>query len=274
MATISHGLADSTQQQRAALWDRLTRWLNSQQLPMNGENASAFVIATGVSPQAQLAYAKTLATMLEATGHRTIIPRMLIKALQRQGAEIPLHQALPLTREQLLHAARSLPRVEQAILLLAWKTASRIGEAVELRPDNLLELSTERIIVRWGTLPKSQKTNPFTATNYAVIVGSLTAEIATTLQTSRTGPRERYTTWTAPQMAAHITKTFGRGYSGHSVKRGALTHLLTTNTPLNIIQLLAKHKLVTQLSSTTIRYLAHETELALRLGTQDATIWL
>ncbi|KAJ9445339.1 hypothetical protein DIPPA_32445 [Diplonema papillatum] len=96
---VSRMWASSTSQQRQLLWARLARWAHSNCLPINPDTACLFVLATGVSPQAQLAYTKALSGAFRHIGITNVPLLSLASALRATGAAIPVNQAPPVPKE-------------------------------------------------------------------------------------------------------------------------------------------------------------------------------
>lgn len=234
-----------------------------------------FVAATNTTVQAKYAYAKTLSGTMKQLGIPTQPLLTLASSLRASGAAIPLHQATPITRAELMLWARYQPIPVRLATMIAWKTASRWGEVVQLRPVNFILRSPEEVIIDWSTIPKARRANPYKPSKFAVIRGDMTPEIFSMLKDCRDGSTictvstsDLDHTWaTDPKMAK---------YSAHSIKRGAIT-LLTelaaadrTIDPTHI-SLLAKHEHVTVLATMTIRYGGNPIALARLLGTGNVT---
>ena len=76
-----------------------------------------------------------------------------------------------------------------------------------------------------------------------------------------------------------LLQCLGGDYTAHSVKRGAIDHLvreaMADRLDQSLIPLLAKHQSpLTQFPATTLRYVGDKVALALMLGSHKATILL
>eukprot|EP00760_Papus_ankaliazontas_P009877 PhM_4_TR14151/c3_g2_i1/m.51605 len=189
------------------------------------------------------------------------------EAYRKEGIA-PERQAPPATREQVEQAALMASATQYLGFMIAWKTASRIDELRYLTRECFRE-ETEKV---WSvTFPRS-KGDPYRFGTVCVM--NLTQERDHHLhQTLTTRLRQVNVTTPVSDLTTSAARTYmgavADGLTAHSIKRGALTELLRCGVPLNIIQIVAKHKDM----STLLRYLP-STEVALHLKLQDATTFL
>lgn len=262
---------------RGQMLTRLATWCTREMLPVNAETASLFVMATNTSIQAQYSYAKLLSGTMKHLGIHTLPLLTLATALRAQGAAIPMRQALPIPKDILLNWAFKQSAPLMLACLIAWKTASRWSEVVNLTRKHFLYLSPNEVIIDWSTIPKARRADPYKASKFTVIRGDLTGTIfmmsdhlkpGSILCGVNTGELDHL--WASDPIMAK--------YSAHSIKRGALTTLtekaLTEKFDPVKISILAKHQHVTILAQTTIRYGANPIALARLLGTGDVTLHL
>jgi integrase len=231
--------------------------------------------------QSQLQYARALSGTFKFLGWDRQDLLTLCAALRSQGAEVPLHQAHPITKEELLQLLRRAknPWLYLA-LLIAWKSASRWGEVSLLTRRHLIKISPEEVVIGWGTLPKGKRGQPFYPSMFTVIVGDLTREIArlaTLLPPSSESPFCPLGTLELDNWTRKLPPPLNK-ITGHSFKHGAATHVVNrvVNEKLNLdprdLSLLLKHKLAADLISTsTLRYPSLGVSLAKWLGTQRVT---
>jgi len=183
------------------------------------------------------------------------------RSLERDGALRTEHQAKPATRETIARARQFLTHTEYLGLILAWKTASRIGEMSYLRREHFEEIS----LLRWSITFPYHKGDQFRlGTNIVIDVDvELDALIRERLDWVPNGsPVTDLTT----QRCAKVLKAIDPEMSAHSVKRGALTALLRAGVPLSVIQAIAKHKDL----ETLLVYLPRS-EVSMAIGTPEAT---
>lgn len=274
--TILSGLATSTQRDRQALWARYENFLADHKLEVSDSTAALFVMATGVTPQTRLTYAKSLSAIF---GRLQLCQDMLSKlmsGLRAQGAAMPQRQATPISRDHLLEVAASFPPADQAAILLAWKTASRWGDITAITTNNIISRTADEVIIFWGKDTKTMHQHQYVPSSFAVVTGALTEDISRHLPTTRNTPLTTITGDALRQRMARLFPT--EHYTCHSIKRGALAVLTEKGVPLDQVARLAKHKTpLDEVSATTIRYVSTgSTALATAraLGTQNATVHL
>ncbi|KAJ9442493.1 hypothetical protein DIPPA_10853 [Diplonema papillatum] len=160
-------------------------------------------------------------------------------------------------------------------LLVAWKSAARWAEAASLSSEQFLLVETQEIIIDWFQTPKGRKKNPFRASRYVVLLGSLTDEIAALFRNlAPFNPLTKVTTSALDRMWGN-TPTM-TGFTAHSIKRGAVTHILdrmvsglADPVPPYLVDRISKHeeRSGTALSDVTIRYGGNHIAMARALET-------
>ncbi|KAJ9447092.1 hypothetical protein DIPPA_34610 [Diplonema papillatum] len=276
-AVVADMWARSTTQERRSLWRRLQAWTTERGLGMNADSACLFVAATGVRPQGQLAYTKALSASFGAMGFENHPLRVLAKALRGGGAAIPENQATPIERRKLVSWARQQQSSVRLAVLVAWKTASRWAEAANLSSVQFLLVTQKEVVVDWFQTPKGRTQDPFKASRFAVIQGPLTAEIAVLYaKCAPFAPLSALTTSALDALWGQSTQM--QGYTAHSIKRGAVKHLLPLLTSgklsPHLIDRLTKHEEEGgpgTLSRTTLRYAGGDVDLARALETGKVT---
>lgn len=289
--------ADSTVSSRAGIMDRFQRWAAAVELPEDADTAVLWVTATGVTIQAQLAYAKALHAVFGMLDrHRTPL-RLFCATLRANGAAIPISQAVPIPPDQVNLMAIDAEengdcRLALAVVL-AWRTMSRWGDVFALTPSAFIfagnmafagRPSRPVLILDWWTCPKGRAENPFVPSRYVVLSGDVAVEPLRLLAAcgSWTGPLTCSTERFDKEMARLQVP-----YRGHSFKRGAHGFLLTRLNavvrdarPTDVlISRCMKHRHPADVGGVTLRYGAGadveaRVQQALSLETDAVTKWL
>ena len=264
---VSHVWAKTTTRSRQLLFARLFQWCQHNNIsPYSPDSAILFVIATRVSLQAQLGYTNALSGIFKATGFPNRPLLTYAASLRARGAAIPISQATPISKATLITWAfqRSTPADVRLCALLAWKTASRWGDIYPLSQEQFLLIEDNEVIIDWNRTPKGRRANPFTTSKWTVIRGHLTSYIAKCLKkknkftkicqldaqglvrlwkqdnkqthpppihfpthtTSLTNPHNPIL---PPTPTSHPHPSNMAQYTAHSIKRGALSHLIQKN---------------------------------------------
>ena len=176
----------------------------------------------------------------------------LAAALRAAGAAIPTQQAVPMIKNDLLEWAAA--QKDCRTWLVAWKTASRWAEVAALTRSQFIHVTEDEIIIDWFTTPKGKRANPFSPSRWAVIQGSLAEGIFDLLQGM--GHFESLHPWGTSSLVKEFSM---KQYTAHSIKRGAISHLMQVLAeghpiPEELISRLAKHKTISPLSDVTLRY--------------------
>jgi hypothetical protein len=267
----------TTHRSRARLLKLFMQWTRRECLPMTANSAVLFLSAHKASPQAVLNYTKAMSGTFVALGWDNKPLLVFMRALQAQGAAIPKRQARAMSKQQLLQAVSMLPRSMAAAAMIAWKSAARIGEVKDLTRANLIQLTEKTIIIDWFTLPKGRRGDPYTPSRYAVLEGDLVPEI---YKYFRTLPKDqKVLSSSTTQFRKALQACPGmRKFSAHSIKRGAISHLMQfvpETVEHLLVSRLAKHKVDSDdVSRQTLRYGADHKQLARSLRTSRVTILL
>jgi hypothetical protein len=194
---------------------------------------------------------------------------ILASALTATGALIPLHQARPANMSQLNNlVAQAYSRHGHRIMTLYFlmsKTASRFDEVSRLEATQIVSYqqivpsadnnySTHELILDWRDRTKSTRRDPYRASTWTVIHHQQPLDIiVATLR--QLPPGQTLVNWTSADSLAFI-RSVEPELENHSVKRGVIDFLADTISfsDRDILQVLAKHKHPSQMSSTTIRY--------------------
>jgi hypothetical protein len=230
-----------------------------------------------LSLQSRHAYAKTLAAILKATsGQSNHVLQQYIQGLTALGATTPLKQAIPMQVHDLVKFAVTLPLRERVAVYLCWKTCSRWAEIAALTGSSFVEVTKTQLVICWGRTTKTTRMNPFRAQAYTVVEREAgLAEVADVV--TALGPAERLTDMTTAALISKFRqRPFMKGYTAHSIKRGAIGHLadlaLQGQVPLELLPLMAKHVWpLRDFPSSTLRYMPDQGTTARLLGSQRAT---
>jgi hypothetical protein len=267
--------AKSTLSRRKNLFLNFNEWLARHQRPLTDHSATLFLESIGTTKQTRHQYGKELMAILNRMQHPTSRLSLYLSGLRALGALVPFRQAKPMPKEVVMKilADGTISYDVKVALMVAWKTASRWGEVYQLTGENFIYRAPQQVIIDWERKTKTTRSDPFRASKYTVIEGDMTAEIYRAVAKLRSG--QSLTKCTTKQFGKLLKKRIGGGYGVHSIKHGAMSHLVRLGaeglvTP-DQLELIAKHKKATQLASTTVRYLQDKVATARFLGTQAAT---
>jgi hypothetical protein len=282
--TIKNIWATSTWSARANLWQRLNQYAtanNISHLPL-GVQAMAFVSnCKNLSIQTQYSYAKTFRALATRFAMETPALDLYIAALRAAGSTIPIEQAVPATREQVIFlinkAVETDLRLATAIYIL-WKCAARWDDVKNLTKESLIHSTHNKLVIEWGQT-KTSRGQPFRVSGWTVIqetefmvMPQQAAQVFSQLQ------EEEYLYPVQTHMFVRWIRQFPstRDLTAHSFKRGAIGVLVQQaalgNLEPRIITVLAKHKdPLHDFPVSTLRYAPNKVQLAEMLGTQHAT---
>ena len=185
--------------------------------------------------------------------------KSLACALRAAGAAVPQKQAVPMSKGALLGWLRVEPNPQVRLAgLVAWKTCSRWGEVHKLNSVQFLHVTPTEVIIDWHQTPKGCRSDPYKPSKLVVVQGDLTAQIAglyaacqpfqvlMSIGTDAVARRWKQMPWMAE-------------FTGHSIKRGALGHILQqmadgVQVCEELVSRVCKHSTLFGLSRQTIRY--------------------
>lgn len=263
--------SEATWVQYRSLWRRLQEFAASQGRSADDGTMVLFIQHLPITTASKHTYARTCINILNRMGHPHPLLTMYDKGLRSSGGEIPLHQAEPMRHGDLLHILPSLPPLMAQGLMLAWKTASRWDEIARLQRTSVLQITEDEIVLYFGAETKTSRTSPFRPELFCVVRGPWTKELGQFL-------RQRMQTVQPglpliPVQTAAVTLALAPyGYSAHSIKRGALSHVMAAlpegSPHFHILSLLAKHaRSAPAVTSVTLRYVEQQVLTARQLGT-------
>jgi len=235
-------------------------------------------IPSGASLAGVTNYARYLRTRLRETGVSTSALQRFITALDLRGALVPHRQATPISTAELWELKDLLSKQSWLAVWLAWKTASRLGEVLQLTGRHVLPQVNGGIVIQWLQTTKAGRRRPFAISNLTELTpcDHDTAEFAALRSLA---PTEKICESTTAALVRQIHAAGLRQITGHSMKRGAIL-LLSRMAAENLIDpevlvTLAKHSTRSPLlPDVTVRYGADKAAMA-RIGrTREATAHL
>ncbi len=254
---IRHMWAGSTWSNYGNIWARYLEFTMTHDLTIESDtNAAIFVVSTQTSLQAQHQYSKNLHALFKRFGWETKTLSLMAAGMRHQGALIPLKQATPITFEAVM-ALKNLPGSPWLGIMIAWSTASRWDDVVNLTKQMFLESTEVRSVISWVDQTKTTKDDPFRASAYTVVVGQLAKEIHQMV--SQLPPQAHVTTMSTTLLDRWFAAMKPPlPWTGHSFKRGAATRLVELAAAgtfdMKYLPLLLKHKTASDFSATSIRY--------------------
>ena len=243
-------------------------------MPVNGTSAAMFLESQGVSKQAKYGYSKTISAALRTLGAADGLMPIYQRALCAAGALVPLRQAVPMPKPFLFKLLQSEDAIRTPLLwllwALAWKGASRLAEILRLTKAAFTHVDDNNTIIAWGHDTKGTRINPWAEYMLTWIAGDLAKEI---IRRVRAAPEGRLFPW---KSTNEIQKFLPRPYTCHSFKHGAASVLVNAVADGQLTEVvmmrLLKHKGVTTVAETTLRYVAGDKVATARmLKTADAT---
>lgn len=279
-------LEDTTWDSYSRVWADLERFAMTHHRPMNEWTSVVWLYHLitdkdrNVGLSAIYQYAKTISAVAGRQDDDAEWPGNLLaaakKVLTKMGARIPDEQAEPATKEEVMKFVRtSRERKETKLLIyLAWKSASRADDMRKLNPHDITEVTHQGrplIILRWR--PKALKDlgsgrlkNGGNGLGHSCVVdmGEDHREMMDFLKT-----RQRCVTEMSTEEMGRILKKIRPDLSAHSLKRGALQHVIKEGVPLEVLVELARHS-SERIPEQTRLYLP-PVALALALRTHEAT---
>lgn len=229
--------------QYRSLWTRFSLFTQANNLTPDGHAAAMFVTALPVTVQSKHTYVRDFITIFRKSKMDHTELTMLDSSLCARGALIPTTQAPPMTIDAVRNLYRILGYPERYLIMLAWKTASRWDEIQRLQASSFLLLTPTEIVIYFGNETKTSRIRPNRADLFVVIRGAYTAELcaffAPHVRNRKVGPL-------FPYPVQKITDILRRwGFTAHSMKRGATTHIMLTlpegSPHLQLLPLLEKH---------------------------------
>ena len=185
-------------------------------------------------------------------------------ALKHQGAERPLWQAPPAEILDIHRCAIVMTPDEYLGLLVAWRTASRIGDLNAVLNEHLrLERQEASGMYLWTVQFVKTKGDPFMIGQVVPFYLTEEENYMMTRHLASHPPSQKFTPLTTAR-AQQVLGAVREGLTAHSVKRGALIMMLRRGVPIQMIQWIAKHRDL----HTLLIYLPRR-EVSLALGLHE-----
>ena len=220
-------------------------------------------------------YARYLRARMQEARQDTLSLQRFIVALDLRGALVPHRQATPITRAELAELKDLLPAKSWIAVWLAWKTASRLGEVLQLTGTHILPQPGGEIVIQWLQTTKAGRKRPYALSNLTELAPTPfdTAEFEA-LRALR--PADKVCDLTTTAVVRQIHAAGLRQITGHSMKRGAillLSRLVASDLiGPEVLVTLAKHSSkVPTLPDVTVRYGADKAAMARIGGTREDT---
>lgn len=292
---LSHSLAESTWMSYARSWEDFNQYCRRLCTPPTEMMAAVYLrermlrqdrrgkglaLSTIYSEAKRL---KAVSSRIEGPNWNCGILSAMMKILVKMGAKLPLHQAVPVSRN-LIYA--SLQRIDippeiSTLFYIAWKSAARIDDLQKMRAQDAVEMTKngkDYIVLRWipnsnlaGATGRQKNWGNGLGHSCVLDCGPYHQRVKALLHQRRRGPVCQYST----ASIARWLKKLDPRLSGHSIKRGALEFLLQQEVPAHLIVEMARHSKGSQhpFPLATRTYL-HSVSVAWAMGTQDATALL
>lgn len=265
--------AKTTRRTRDQLWKRYQTWASSRALNSNDDKtAMLFALQHAQKASSKTTYFNNLRARL----HPRDTTAQFLTGLRRIAAAEGIDHA-PVTTWATFRCILlpKLPPSTQAIVILAYRTASRMSDMAMLRRNNITLTNDNKIVIHW-TNTKTSDQNPYK--------GQFYTEVAPPLPEATTSMPEHMLVMqylhsllphaqVCPQselskIASELEKI---GLSWHSIKRSAITAAASraarSNIPLEVVARLAKHAS----TESTIRYIGDPPTVASLLQTGSLT---
>lgn len=200
---------------------------------------------------------------------------MYVRAIKTAFGLRPSSSARPLTPEEVFRIMETLPPPVQLVFFIAWKTASRWGDAKALCPMDIIEISPYEAAVCFP-ITKATYMRPFRPDLLVHLVSSfpITGLLA---QMSRLPPHKPITkTSTAQINKAMRAALRDPTVSSRGIKKGACDHLMKQvaqgRVQIDVVGRLLKHAKTPQIiGDTSVRYSTDKATMAVAMGSGQAT---
>lgn len=185
-------------------------------------------------------------------------------SLARDGALRSGSQAPPANKEDVTKSGSLLTPTEYLGMRLSWKTASRIGEIQYLMKEHFANMGGRL----WAITFPYHKGDPFRL-GTCITVELDESTHRDLVERLKWVPSGVSVTDLTTKRAAAVLNAVRPGLSAHSIKRGALVAMLHAGVPLQLIQIVAKHK-----DMETLMIYLPRAEVAMSMGLHHATACL
>lgn len=254
LSNLVQAYSKSTWKQRASIRVMFQDWCQKKNLPITREMVDVFVSAHQNiwASSTQKHYIRTLHHMFTMQN----IPALHLKGLTRASAADDSKHALPLTPKDVALLLQQYPSVhDRTAIRLAWSTASRWGDFVQLRINFFNKRDDGKLEIDWNNIPKKSQEEKLRDDRFSLLSGTLALRVERLIQSKG---REDPTALVFPKstyLFLEALKTLGprvddsgklRYFTLHSIKQGASQQAAllyrTYNIPKKALYRLMKHK--------------------------------
>jgi hypothetical protein len=249
--------APSTLQHQTWLIARWHQWLQQRKQQPTQTTAMCFVMATATDAGSKKKYLGTLLKSLEPMA----VVSAFRKGLSRMQATADIEQAPPLPWMTAMEVLQTLSARNAAALVMGMRTASRMDE-IRMTMNNIVAIREESVVVWFSNSLKNTQMEPedrFEPFTFWVVpppteldgdvpqlLEMRKAAWHNTVSTLRMLRSHRHEGEIADDRNAILKALTARGYSGHSVKRGAAARaakkIIVAGLPQYYLSLVEKHK--------------------------------
>jgi len=202
--------------------------------------------------------------LLAHRGAKSVRVFQFLKALNRRGALIPHRQAATLSSSELRTLEQNLPFREWVAAFLAFKSASRVSEVLQLTGRHLSQAGDLKLAINWLQTSKSGHDHPFAISNKTLVVFEPDRrkewEFLSALPPHETlCPHLSGLKDPTAGLRYRMRKTGTKRLGAHSFKRTAATRILKLaaagKADIALLPRLLKHKeAVPPIPDTSVRY--------------------
>jgi len=268
-------LSQSTWGGYATAWQQMTEFTNTNlRTGITEEAALIYLTArlTGTGTRRlSLSSTASYGRRLQAVAGRTDqgwnggLMRDFLQSLRRNGSDLPEHQADPLPKELLYQVLVGIDPHLRVLLYCMWKTASRAddfsGEQRGRLPRMANTPAKHMTVSCFTRIGQNQIRVHFPSTKTGVLeeVAIIEGETPWIEEVSAYLNQRRSTSRFTNLTTADVAEALPPGYTAHSIKRGAIEHLVRAGVPLERIHLLSKHRdPAREISPMLRRYMSEE----------------
>ncbi|ORC86989.1 trans-sialidase, partial [Trypanosoma theileri] len=172
----------TTWEQRGSILRRFIEFTVRHKLDTTEENIPLFIVSLQLAKSSAIQYTRTLLTLLATARTPT---QMFLMGLQKTAAQDPLKQARPMLRWELdMIIATLKTERDQVALRLKLCDFSPSAGCNPSQKQNFVphEQDPNAIIVDWGALPKTFKSDPHRRARYVVIQGADAQRVRETIK--------------------------------------------------------------------------------------------
>ena len=256
----------------------------TKNIPISEHSIALWLVSVYGDPQRKVSipsvynYAKVASALMTQMGieRETGELRNFKKVLVKLGALIPEKQAIPIEKDEVYRFFNSpAPLSERMVVFLGWKLAARSSDLCRLRTENIHYLRRGRqelMVCMWRPGPhRNARASGRLKNQGGKIIHCVLAMEKEQLQEVKLYlAGKEWVTDLDSQALTQVVAKIRPELTSHSLRRGALTYLLTKGVELDQIVKMARHTQPSDIPTHTAGYLA-TIPLALALGTHRVT---